>query len=99
ALFQTLWDCLRPGDVLLADRGFCNWGLLAQCFLRRIDAVFRVKGSRRRDFRRGKRLSRHERLVVWAKPAQAATTISPEVWATLPETLTLRLVRCQLRMP
>src|SRR6185295_6119286 len=20
ALFQTLWDCLRPGDVLLADR-------------------------------------------------------------------------------
>lgn len=29
ALLQGLWDCLRAGDVLLGDRGFCNWGLLA----------------------------------------------------------------------
>jgi hypothetical protein len=29
ALLHTLWDCLKAGDVLLADRGFCNWGLLA----------------------------------------------------------------------
>jgi hypothetical protein len=32
-LLQSLWDCLLPGDVLLAARGFCNWGLLAQCKL------------------------------------------------------------------
>jgi len=95
-LLQSLWDHLRAGDVLLADRGFCNWALLAQCAQRHIDAVFRVKGSARRDFRRGKRLSRHERLVRWRKPLQAARTLSPQLWAQLPEVLELRLVRCQM---
>lgn len=95
-LLQSLWDYLRVGDVLLADRGFCNWALLAQCVQRNIDAVFRVKGSVRRDFRRGRRLSQHERLVQWRKPRQAARTVSPQLWTLLPDVLELRLVRCQI---
>jgi len=99
ALLQTLWDGLRPGDVLLADRGFCNWGLLAQCLQRNLHAVFRVKGVRRADFRQGKRLSRNEPLVQWRKPFPAAKTVAALEWALLPEILTLRLVRCQLDIP
>jgi hypothetical protein len=98
-LLQSLWDYLSAGDVLLADRGFCNWALLAQCQLRKVDAVFRLKGSRRGDFRRGRRLSRDERLVQWRKPAEPAWTVSPALWAQLPEVLTLRLVRCRLNLP
>jgi hypothetical protein len=97
-LLQTLWDYLLPGDVLLADRGFCNWALLAQCVQRDLHAVFRVKGSVRRDFRRGQRLSRDERLVRWSKPRERAWTLSPPQWARLPEVLTLRLVRCRLSL-
>ena len=26
ALLQNLWECLQPNEVLLGDRGFCNWG-------------------------------------------------------------------------
>jgi hypothetical protein len=96
ALFQWLWENLTAGDVLLADRGFCNWGLLAQCLQRHVHAVFRVKGSRRSDFRRGQRFSRHERLVQWPKPRQRATTISAVEWALLPAVLTLRVVRCRI---
>lgn len=99
ALLQTLWDYLRAGDVLLADRGFCNWGLLAQCLQRNIHAVFRVKGVRRRDLRRGKRIGRDERLVQWRKPAQRARTLDAKTWALLPEVLTLRLVRCRIAIP
>jgi len=99
ALLQTLWDCLRAGDVLLADRGFCNWGLLAQCLQRGVHAVLRVKGVRRRDFRQGKRISCDERLVQWHKPSQRARTIDAKTWARLPEVLMLRLVRCRLAMP
>ena len=95
-LLQSLWDHLRAGDVLLADRGLCNWALLAQCGQRNIDTVFRVKGSVRKDFRRGKHLSRQERLVQWRKPREAARTVSPQLWALLPEVLELRLVRCQI---
>jgi hypothetical protein len=99
ALLQTLWDCLRPGQVLLADRGFCNWGILAQCLERHIHAVFRVKGSRRRDFRQGKRLSRDERLVCWEKPKVRGASFSAQQWAALPASLTLRLVRCRMEIP
>lgn len=98
-LLQTLWDSLRAGEVLLADRGFCNWALLAQCLQRNLDAVFRVKGVRRSDFRQGKRLSRRERLVQWRKPFTPARTVTTREWALLPEVLTLRLVRCQLDIP
>jgi hypothetical protein len=99
ALLQTLWDCLRVGDVLLGDRGFCSWGLLAMCLEHKVDAVFRVRGSRRKDFRQGKRLSRDERLVQWTKPKEKAWTLSTQQWAALPEILTLRLVRCRLQLP
>lgn len=95
-LLQMLWDHLRPNDVLLADRGFGTWGLLAQCQRRKVHAVFRLRGSRRGDFRRGKRLSRDQRLVQWAKPPARAKTITPEEWALLPDRLSLRLVRCRL---
>lgn len=98
-LLHSLWDHLRPGDVLLGDRAFCNWGLIAQCQRRQLDVVFRLKGSRRGDFRRGQRLSRDERLVRWRKPWEPAWSITTQEWALLPEELTLRLVRCRLTLP
>jgi hypothetical protein len=98
-LLQLLWQQLRPDDVLLADRGFCSWGLLAQCRHRQIHAVFRVRGSRRTDFRPGRRLSQDERLVTWTKPSLRPRTIDRVQWSLLPAQLTLRLVRCRLRIP
>lgn len=99
ALFQQLWEELRPGELLLGDRGFCSWGLLAQCQARQIHAVFRVRGSRRRDLRRGKSLGPGQRLVRWYKPPRHPRTISPEEWATLPQFLDLRLVQCHFLVP
>lgn len=97
-LFQQLWEWLRPGQLLLGDRGFCSWGLLAQCQARSIHAVFRLRGTRRRDFRRGRSLGRDQRLVQWNKPPCRPRTISAAEWATLPASLELRLVRCRLRV-
>jgi Transposase DDE domain len=98
-LLQLLWPHLRPDDVLLADRGFCCWGLLAQCQRHQIHAVFRVRGTRRTDFRRGRRLSPQERLVIWTKPRLRPKTVDEAEWSVLPAQLTLRVVRCQLRIP
>jgi len=99
SLLQSLWDHLRPNDVLLADRGFCSWGLIAQALQRHLHVVFRVKGRRRGDLRRGQRLSKDERLVQWFKPKERAWTIDAAAWALLPPVLTLRLVRCRLQWP
>jgi hypothetical protein len=98
-LLQSLWEHLRPGDILLADRGFCSWGLIAQALQDDLHVVFRLKGRRRGDFRRGKRLSKEERLVQWSKPKECAWTIDAAAWALLPPVLTLRLVRCRVQWP
>jgi hypothetical protein len=98
-LVQSLWDVFKAGDVLLGDRLFCTWGLLAQCLCREVQAVFRVRGKVRGDFRRGQRLSKVERWVTWSKPKQRPRTIGRREWKKLPEQLTLRLVRCVLEVP
>lgn len=99
SLFASLWEHLRPNDVLLGDRGFCFWGLLAQCQRRQVHAVFRVKGPRRGDFRRGKKISDDERLVQWRRPSHRALTIPAQEWALLPSVLTVRVVRSRLLRP
>ena len=98
-LLQAMWDAFKAGDVLLGDRLFCTWGLLAQCLQHEVQAVFRVRGKVRRDFRRGQRLSKEERLVTWSKPKQRPRTIGRREWKKLPDQLTLRLVRCVLDVP
>jgi hypothetical protein len=98
-LFQRLWDVFKPGDVLLGDRGFCSWGILAQCLSRNVHAVLRVRGKHRGDFRRGKRLSENERLVTWSKSKVRPRTIHSREWRKLPQELVLRLVRCRMDIP
>lgn len=97
-LLQELWEQLRPGEVLLGDRTFSAWAVIAQGVVRGVHGVFRV-GSRRSDFRSGRRLSRHERLVQWPKPWSLPTYLSPHQWAQLPDKLQLRLVRTRLEVP
>jgi hypothetical protein len=98
-LLNQLWEHCDPDDVILGDRGFCTWGVLALCLHYRLHVVVRARGTKRRDFRRGQRLGRDERLVRWAKPALRPRTIPPELWNQLPSQLTLRLVRCRVDQP
>ena len=95
-LLQRLWDHFKKGDVLLGDRGFASWGLLAQCQQRGVDAVLRVRGKLRNDFSQGREIDQHQRLVTWHKPKQPPRTVPEDEWRRLPESLTLRLVRCRL---
>ncbi len=55
-MLRKLWDVLRPGDVMLADRYMCAWTELVMLKQRGVDSVTRINQNRRVDFRRGKRL-------------------------------------------
>lgn len=46
----ALASMLRPGDVLLGDRGFCSYAHLALLALQKVDAVFRVHQKQIVDF-------------------------------------------------
>jgi hypothetical protein len=68
ALFPSLHPCLCPGDVVLRDRYFCSYFEIALLLEMGVDAVMRLHQRRPVDFRRGRRLGRDDRLVVWTKP-------------------------------
>ncbi len=95
SLWHQLWDQLQVGDVVLGDRFYGAYAELAQLTARGCDGVFRLWGARTRttDFRRGKRLGKNDRLFVWSRSYSRPHTLTPEAFALLPATLTVRVLR------
>ena len=101
ALWRQLWGHLQSGDIVLADRFYCTYAEVSGLLARGCDGVFRLQGARARtmDFRQGKRLGRNDRLVTWHRPKLCPRTISREMFALLPETLTVRVIRFHTQTP
>jgi putative transposase len=98
ALFRTLLKSLRQGDVILADRYYCSYWLVALLLAEGVDVVFRKHHLRHTDFRRGRRLGRNDHVVTWSKP-QRPEWMDQATYDALPETLALREVRTQVTTP
>jgi hypothetical protein len=98
ALFRTLLEGLPKDSIILADRYYCSYFLIALLQAAGVKVVFRLHQRREVDFRRGQRLGANDHLVVWHKP-QRPEWMEPEDYAALPATLTVREMRTQVRRP
>ena len=96
AMLRTLMPSLRRGDVLLGDRYFANYWTIGLAMSLGIDIVFRQHQLRKVDFRKGRRLGKDDHEIIWTKP-QRPKWMPKSMYASMPETLTLREVR--LRIP
>lgn len=96
ALAASLWELLAPGEVLLADRYYGCYRVLALVRARGADAVCRLHGSRAADFRRGQRLGPMDRQITWTRPRQLPAGLNLQQWLAFPATLTVRLVRVRV---
>jgi hypothetical protein len=76
ALLRMVLDQFRPGDIVLADRFFCSYWVIAALVARGIDVVVRLHQRRRADFRCGDRLGRGDHVVLWGKPAEVPEWMS-----------------------
>ena len=74
ALLRTVLDEFRPGDIVLADRFFCSYWVIAALQARGVDVVVRLHQRRRADFRCGDRLGRGDHVVLWRKPERRSPT-------------------------
>ena len=90
ALFRQLLDTLEPGDVVLADRYYCSYWLIALLLAIRVDLVFGQHGARKTDFRKGKRLGARDHIIEWTKPRACPDWMAKEQYETFPETLSIR---------
>lgn len=95
ALLRQVVDQFAPGDILLADRYFCSFFMIALLLSGKCDFVTRLHQCRKTDFSRTRRLGKGDRLVVWKRP-QKPDWMDPETYAQMPEALTLRQVEVQV---
>ena len=98
ALLRLLLDDVPPGTVLLADRYYCNYWLVAMAKARGIDVVFRMHQLRDFDFRRGQRLGHDDHVVCWVRP-QRPEWMDKATYETMPLTLTVRELRVNVARP
>jgi hypothetical protein len=92
-LFGQLISTLEKGDIALADRGFCSFHAFWNMSKSGIDALMRLNGIRKVDFRKGVKLGPNDRLLTWKKPAQRPKGCTQEEFDALPVSMTLRHVR------
>jgi hypothetical protein len=73
ALLRRLLDQVPAGAVLLADRYYCTYWLVAMAQVRASDVVFRMHHRRDYDFRRGQRLGAddHNRWKAVCTPSRS----------------------------
>ena len=92
-LFSSLSHQLIGGDILLGDRGFGSYPLIAWIKLS-LDVDFIGRTTRRVDGRRRlTRLARNDWLIVWKRSATPSPWLSPLQWAGLPKEMTLRAIK------
>ena len=92
AMLRNMVALLDPGDVLLTDRFLCSYMEIALLQGRGVDYAGRMHARRKVDFRRGKRLGPCDHVVPWSKP-KCPEWMSPEAYAAIPETLSIREFR------
>ena len=96
-LYQLI-EKLEQGDLILADRAFSSYGLIALLQQKGVDSLMRLHQKRegKLDWRKGKKIDSNSRLVTWQKPLVASKCgITQDEWKSLPEEITLRLIRCK----
>jgi hypothetical protein len=98
ALLRELFDRLKPGNVVVADRYYCSYFMVALLKERDIDVVMRQHQLRDTDFRRGQRLGSGDHVVTWLRP-QRPEWMDRETYERMPETLVMREVHVQVHQP
>jgi hypothetical protein len=93
-MLYSLFSQLAPQDILLADRGFGNFVLLALLEHLKLQVDFIGRSARHADGRRRcKRLGKDDWLVVWKKGSNPSLWLPQLLWLALPNELTVRIVR------
>jgi len=98
ALLRGMLDRFDEGDVVVFDRYYCSFMMLAMLTLGGVQACVRLHQARPIDFRRGRRLGRDDHLITWTRPPKPAW-MSDEDYERMPDTLTLRELRFDVIVP
>lgn len=92
-MFKTLWPTLQRGDILLGDRVYGCFPLLASLPLQGVDVVARLNQARQLDLRRAEHLGENDWRTTFKKHYVMPPYMTKEEWEALPATITVRIIR------
>jgi hypothetical protein len=98
-LFRQLWDAFAPGDVALADRGFCSFAEFFLLRQRGVDSVMRLHQRRSAGVCLLKQLGPADALVQWIKMKPCPKGLTKEQWARFPQVLVVRHITFTVDIP
>lgn len=96
SLLRKLLQTILTGEILLADRFYATYWLLATAWQNDFDLVCRSHHKRKVDFRRGVKLGAFDRIVSYAKPEQKPYWMTIEEYRAAPEFIYVRHLRYQV---
>ena len=89
ALLWQLAQKLRCGDVVIADRCYSGYFMIAWLMQQGVDVVMRQHARRHTDFRRGLALGARDHLVRWMRPPRP-DWMDEATYRSMPEMLKMR---------
>jgi putative transposase len=98
ALLRQLLDDVADGTVLVADRYYCSYWLVAMALDGKLDVVFRLHQRRGYDFRTGDRLGRNDHVAIWCRP-ERPDWMNPATYEAIPKYLRVREIRYTVTTP
>ncbi len=67
SLFGRIMNEIAQHDLLLADRYYCTWAIIALMMQQGSHILVQNHAQRKPDFRRGKKLGIKDHLIEWKK--------------------------------
>ena len=98
SLLRSLLGRLKRGGVLLADRYYCSYFMIALLQERGIDLVARLHQRRPVDFRSGRRLGNGDQVVTWSRPKRPEW-MDQETYECMPASIEVRQIRVHVGQP
>jgi putative transposase len=98
ALLRELLGQLERGQIVVADRCYCSYFMVALLLAHGVDVVFRLHQKRKQDLRGRCPLGVGDDLVVWHKP-ERPDWMDEASYAAAPETIRVRQLHHKVTQP
>jgi hypothetical protein len=95
ALLRQLFGRLKRGDMVVLDRYYGNYWIIAMLQEAGVHVCVRMHANKQYDFAKGKRLGHLDHIVSWKRPRRPKW-MSEEEYQRLPAELTLREIGIDL---
>ena len=90
SLFSQVLNALLTGDLLLADRYYCTFAIIALLQAKGIPVLFLLHANKKADFRQGRKLGARDHEVEWQKPKRKPVWMTDRTYADLPAVIAVR---------